>query len=227
MNEIKKQKGYKRKKAANTRLKENKKTTKNRTNKPKIDKKARTHKKKQMLKKQKRKQLLIETGLTAITSIVLLTIIFTLTIAIPKVDGYSMTPTTNDKDRLLVNKWGTIKRFKLLYFKEPKSKDYMVRRVIGLPGDTLFYKDGQLFINGEEVAERFLSKTLGEQENKMPDFTLFEQMQVSQVPHDKYYVLGDNRENATDSRYFGFVDKKDIVGVVKIRLFPIHAMTHF
>ncbi|ALS02576.1 hypothetical protein ATZ33_14675 [Enterococcus silesiacus] len=192
-------------------------------------KKKQSKKQKEQLKKRKRNKVLMEISMALVISAFLIWLIMFLTIAIPKVDGYSMTPTTNDRDRMLVNKWAKIKRLNLIYFKEPRKDEKMIRRVIGLPGDTLFYKDGQLFVNGNEVAERFLSDTyqLKDQEQTMPDFTLQEILNVNSVPNGKYFVLGDNRAYATDSRYFGFVDEKDIVGVVKIRLFPIHSMTHF
>ncbi|MGX7265616.1 signal peptidase I [Enterococcus crotali] len=197
----------------------------------KVKRKKLTKKQRIALKKQQHKKLILEVIITILLTLTLTSIIAYFTFSIPKVEGYSMTPTVNDKDRLFVNKWGQVKRFNLIYFKEPKHQEVMIRRVIALPGEDFFYKEGKLYIDGEEIVERFMSQTTeanGEkQTNRTPDFSLREIVQAKRVPKGKYVVLGDNRSYSTDSRYFGLVDEKDIIGVVTMRVFPIHEMTHF
>lgn len=184
---------------------------------------------KQQRRKPKQKFFLKEFSITLLISVLLISLVLWFTVQLPKVEGYSMTPTINDQDRLFVSKKSDIRRFSLVSFKSPKEEDGMIRRVIGLPGEKLYYQQGSLFINGEEIPERFLSTTLSEfsEEPQTADFTLKEVLKVDRVPEDSYFVLGDNRLYATDSRYFGFVKKKNITGVVKARIFPIHAMRQF
>ena len=190
-----------------------------------------TKKQRITLKKQQRKKLILEVIITIVLTLSLISVIAYFTFSIPKVEGYSMTPTVNDKDRLFVNKWGQVKRFNLVYFKDPKNREVMIRRVIALPGEDFSYKKDKLYINGEEIVERFMSQKTearGEKDtNSTPDFSLQELLQETSIPKGKYLVLGDNRRYSTDSRYFGLVDEKDIIGVVTMRIFPIHEMTHF
>lgn len=186
-------------------------------------------KRKKRLVKRKKKGIIKELAITLSAAILVFLTIFTLTVRIPKVEGYAMIPTINDQDRLFVYKWGEIRRFSLVFFKDPAGDESLIRRVIGLPGEELYYQEGRLFVNGEEIPERFLSTNLAEfsDEPLTEDFSLKEIIETGQVPKDCYFVLGDNRSYATDSRYFGFIKKSEITGVVKARIFPIHAMRQF
>ncbi|MCB5953445.1 signal peptidase I [Enterococcus sp. CWB-B31] len=184
-------------------------------------------------RKQKRSRILrtflIELGLTVAIVSMLAGSIGYLTLSLPVVDGYGMTPTLNDQERLLVRKQGSIKRFSLVYIKNPQTGQRLIRRVIGLPGETVEYQEGHLWIDGEEIPERFLS-SIGESEDSTPataNFILQELLGQSRVPQDSYFVLGDNRRYASDSRSFGFVSEEVVIGVVTARIFPLHQMTQF
>lgn len=146
-------------------------------------------------------------------------------------EGYAMTKVLNDKDRLVVNKLGEVKRFKMVYFKIPHTKEVSIRRVIGMPGEEVHYKNDELYINNKLVPERFLEQAISEARQSgllvTQDFTLKQITDVIQVPKNKYFVLGDNRQFANDSRNYGFVDAKDIIGVVELRYFPFHTATGF
>ncbi len=126
----------------------------------------------------------------------------------------SMIPTLKPGDRVLVCKFW-------YYFKEPKrgqivvfkfpygdSKD-LIKRLIGLPGDVIEMKDGIVYINGKELKE---------------DYVVYRDnfnMKPVKVPPGKYFFLGDNRPNSNDSRYWGFVPKKDLIGPAFFRYWPI------
>ncbi|WP_207696618.1 signal peptidase I [Enterococcus sp. DIV0212c] len=181
--------------------------------------------------RQKRRGLLRELIYSLFLVISLLMIIQWLFFFLPKIDGYAMSGSLENGDRVVISKYSKIQRFDLVYFKKPGSNQRMVRRVIGLPGDAVSYKGEQLFINQQLVSERFLEQAITEakQDNRVwtEDFHLTELTGVYELPENAYFLLGDNRPFSADSRQFGWILKDQLSGVVKFRLFPIHQMTQF
>lgn len=188
---------------------------------------------KRTLKKRRkqRHQFYKEIGVSFFLLILLFFALQWVFFSMPKVDGYGMTTTLDDGDRLFVSKRSAIKRFDLVYFKNPETKQVMIRRVIGLPGEEIAYVNDELMINKAPVVERFLKKEISEaaQEKRRltEDFTLAGLTGSTLLPKESYFVLGDNRHYAADSRQFGWIEKKDILGVVKARITPFHHMTQF
>ncbi|WP_254909577.1 MULTISPECIES: signal peptidase I [unclassified Enterococcus] len=171
---------------------------------------------------------LVELGLTLAICILLLILMNLFVFSISKFEGYSMVPTLSDQDRLFVSKLSKIKRFDLVYIKDGNN-EVSVRRIIGLPNEQVAYRDDELYINNELKAERFLSKRIREESEEpiTENFDLYDLFQKDMVPPNKYFVLGDNREYATDSREYGFVDEKAIIGIVKAKVFPFYDMRQF
>lgn len=126
----------------------------------------------------------------------------------------SMQPTLYDGELMVLDKIGYringLKRFDIVVLKY--DKELLIKRVIGMPGDYVEYKDNKLYINGKYIKEDYTRED-------MDDFIL-EVIGCSKIPDNKYLVLGDNRPVSKDSRYFGLVDKKDIKGYTSIVLFP-------
>lgn len=127
-----------------------------------------------------------------------------------QVKGNSMYPTLNDGALGVSNTLGfhtsEIKRFDIVIIYVPEKNEYLVKRVIGLPNETVSYSNGQLYINGEAVEETFLSQEYVESYGSgwMPDIT-----EVT-LGDDEYYCLGDNRPHSSDSRYYGPFKKENI-----------------
>lgn len=142
------------------------------------------------------------------------------------VEGESMLPTLEEGDKLIVNKMGyrvgEMKRFDVIVFHASKQEDY-VKRIIGVPGDRIEFRDDKLFINGKLFKESYL----GDVEMRIPgskltgDFTLDEITGEETVPEGMLFVLGDNRLGSWDSRHFGFVSMEQVVGKVNVRYWPI------
>ncbi|MDN4073461.1 MULTISPECIES: signal peptidase I [Fictibacillus] len=139
------------------------------------------------------------------------------------VDGESMMPTLHNRDRLVVNKMDKPERFDIVVFKATETKDY-IKRVIGLPGDQIEYKNDTLYVNGKPLKEKYLDpyKKQTKDGNLTYDFTLYEVTGKQTVPKGKVFVLGDNRRHSSDSRNIGTVDMDDIVGKASIRFWPIN-----
>lgn len=132
-----------------------------------------------------------------------------------RVQGLSMYPTLDDKDLLLLAKCDqSYERFDIVILDYHGER--LVKRIIGLPGESVSYTDNQLYINGEEVEESFLPENL--------EFSDFDTLLIGheKIPEGNYFVVGDNRNNSTDSRVFGVVNKKDILGTAVFRLYPFH-----
>lgn len=147
--------------------------------------------------------------------IVLVVVLIRTFIATPvKVNGTSMYPTLNHKDTMILNKidikLNKLKRFDIVVIETGNS--YLIKRVIGLPGETIEYKKGKLYINGKKTKDPYYKK------NNTDDF------KSVRIPKNNYFVMGDNRNNSIDSRIIGTINKKDITGSTKLIIFPFKNM---
>ncbi len=142
------------------------------------------------------------------------------------VDGLSMMPTLKDQDRMIVNKFsyniGEPKRFDIIVFHAPEGKDY-IKRVIGLPGDTLEYKDDVLYINGKAYKEPYLDEYKKQVEDGplTGSFTLEEKIGRKTVPKGELFVMGDNRRFSKDSRHIGTVPMSKVIGKTSVVYWPL------
>lgn len=129
--------------------------------------------------------------------------------------GDSMVPTLEDNQILLLNKidyrFNEIERYDIVVVKVGKSE--IIKRVIGLPGENIEYRNNTLYIDGHETETDYDFDT--------EDFTLKSICNCDKIPQDKYLVLGDNRMVSSDSRIIGLIDKEDIEGSVQISIWPI------
>ncbi|UJL47593.1 signal peptidase I [Virgibacillus sp. NKC19-16] len=162
-----------------------------------------------------------------IFTLVLVVVFRSLFFASYEVDGESMEPTLNDGNLLMVNTFiydiTEVDRFDVIVFHANQQADY-VKRVIGLPGDTVEYKNDSLYVNGEHWDEAFL-ESYAQASDSTPftnDFTLTEITGKEEVPEGKLFVMGDNRQDSLDSRSFGFISAEQLVGKVDIKYWPLN-----
>jgi len=127
-----------------------------------------------------------------------------------RVNGKSMQNTLKPGDIMILDIVGVrssgIKRFDIIVIDQ--GDDYIIKRVIGLPGEEVEYKDNKLYINGKLVKDKY-----GQGETS--DFKV-------KVGKDKYFAMGDNRTNSLDSRYFGAFSKNKILGKTNFTVFPFN-----
>lgn len=159
-------------------------------------------------------------------ALIIFLIIRTFLFAPVSVEGDSMVPTLHDDDRLILNKVDSVNRFDIVVFHAPDdSEKQYIKRVIGIPGDTVEVQDEVLYVNGEVVPEEYLQPelfNLSESESFTEDFNLAILTGMTEVPEGQYFLLGDNRQNSKDSRYFGFVEEEAIVGTTDLRFWPLN-----
>jgi len=134
----------------------------------------------------------------------------------------SMVPTLKVHDRVLVNKLSyklhPVHRDDIVVFKAPAGSDPgiddLVKRVIGLPGESVRARGGHIYINDRLLKEPYL-----------PPGTFTSDFAPVKIGPDEYWVMGDNRGNSKDSRVFGVIKKHNIVGRVFIRIWPLSRIT--
>jgi len=138
-----------------------------------------------------------------------------------KVEGTSMMPALTDQERIFINKFtyrfgtGKIERGDLVVFWFPRdhSKSY-IKRVIGLPGDTVQIDHGTVYVNGKRLDEPYVPEEYQDGQS-FPGDT---------VPPDSYFVLGDHRRSSNDSRAWGTVERKYIYGKAVFVYWPLDKM---
>ncbi|MCF6410546.1 signal peptidase I [Pseudalkalibacillus salsuginis] len=142
------------------------------------------------------------------------------------VDGESMMPTLHNGDRMIVNKFsyevGEPDRFDIVVFHAPEGKDY-IKRIIGLPGDKIEYKDDTLYVNDKEIPEPYLNeyKQSLSGGNLTYNFDLSDEIGSQTVPENHVFVLGDNRQHSKDSRNIGSVPMDEIIGKANVIFWPV------
>ena len=131
-----------------------------------------------------------------------------------KVNGTSMMPTLQDGDIMILNEIGYringLDRFDIAVAKVDGEK--LIKRVIGLPGEKVEYRNNNLYINDEMVVENFTHGNTN-------DFSL-SQLNVDKIPENYYFLVGDNRGNSKDSRTIGLIHKSKIIGKTHLIIFP-------
>lgn len=139
-------------------------------------------------------------------------------VSLQQVVGPSMNPNYYDGDLLILNKLHyrlqKPKRFEVAVINSQTEK-YFIKRVIGLPGEHVAFKDNKLYIDGQLVEQKF----------KYEDTTDFDLKELGYdvIPEGYYFVVGDNRPESLDSRFeeIGLINKKDFVGKVAFRFWPL------
>jgi signal peptidase I len=153
---------------------------------------------------------------TLVSAAVYATLIVTFGFQVARVDGLSMAPTLEDHDRLIVNKLvyelGDPRPGDIVMLYYPLNPEKMfVKRVIAKEGDTVRIADGRVSVNDIPLRDDYVP----------PEFRSHDDWGPQVVPQGYYFVMGDHRNNSSDSRHWGSVPKKYIVGKVKVRWWPL------
>ena len=142
-----------------------------------------------------------------IVIVVVVVLIRTFIITPVRVDGDSMKNTLKNGDILLLYKLSSIDRFDIIVLDEEKDNEKIIKRVFGLPGETVAIKKGKIYINDKVIDDEYAYGETSDY-NKVT------------LRDNEYFILGDNRLISKDSRYFGPIKDNEIKGKIVFRLFP-------
>ncbi len=153
---------------------------------------------------------------TVASAAVYATLIVTFGFQVARVEGLSMAPTLEDQDRLIVDKllyrWQAPRRGDIVMLYYPLNPDKsFVKRVIGEEGDKVQIIDGRVYVNDVPLNDDYVPKEYRSHDDWGPQV----------IPEGYYFVMGDHRNNSSDSRHWGFVPKKYIIGKVQVRWWPL------
>ena len=173
-----------------------------------------------------------------------------------RVSGISMQPTFEDQERVIANRHSKLKRDEVVVLNAPDEPGATyIKRIIGMPGDTITGKNNKIYINGKKINQDFLKpgfkltdnedgfsgtkysytgnfsiRSLAKTQNYKNIYSaaqLNKMRATNKVPKDTYFVMGDHRSVSKDSRYIGTIPKNKIEGVVKVRYWPLNRLSTF
>lgn len=206
------------------------------------------------------KDLLIWIIQTFLIFLVFLGLFFLITkfvISNDQISGPSMQPTFENQDRIITYRHAKIKPGDIVVLKAPDEPGSLyIKRIIGMPGDTITAQDNKIYVNGKTLNQNFLKpgfkltdngysgmyktkysdtndfsiSSLAKTSNYMQIYSkgqLQQMQQTNKVPQNSYFVMGDHRSVSKDSRYIGAIPGNKIVGVVKLRYWPLNNITAF
>ncbi len=148
-----------------------------------------------------------------------------------RVQGPSMQPTFESNDRIIAVRHTQLRRGDIVILNAPDEPgaEY-IKRIIGLPGDTVSSKNDTTYVNGRPIKEPYLDQY----KSKLPmgqlytnNFTLKSTLGRKRVPKGCYFVMGDHRNVSKDSRIIGFIKRSAIIGKVEWRYYPLNKMKTF
>jgi signal peptidase I len=180
------------------------------------------------------RRTIIDYGLTALIAIAMAIVVQTFLVKPYLIPSTSMANTLVPGQRVLVDRmvyhYRSVHRGDIIVFHRPEPpNDVLIKRVVGLPGDLLSVRDGHLFVNGVRQKESFVDKVDGVTEptdpadpyaSGQPDAP-WSLTQPFRVPAGQYFVMGDNRTDSSDSRYWGTVPRRSIIGRAFFTYWPI------
>ena len=124
-----------------------------------------------------------------------------------RVNGSSMYPTLKGNEIMLLNKLGHINRFDIVVLKIDGREDNLIKRIIGLPGETVEIKDNDIYINDKKIEDKY-------------GYGVTYNIDKVTLKEDEYFILGDNRKISLDSRVFGTIHKDEIKGTTNFIMYP-------
>lgn len=124
-----------------------------------------------------------------------------------RVNGSSMYPTLKGEEIMLLNKLGHIDRFDIVVLKIDDREDNLIKRIIGLPGETVEIKDNEIYINDKKLEDKY-------------GYGITYNIDKVTLKKDEYFILGDNRKISLDSRVFGTIHKNEIKGTTNFIMYP-------
>jgi signal peptidase I len=179
-----------------------------------------------------------ELGSVVVVAVVIAVLLRTFVIATYSIPSGSMEPTLQIGDRIVVDKLSYhlhgVDRGNIIVFSTPPNEDCagppvadLVKRVVGLPGETISLAGGNVYINGKLLDQSWLPSSEQGKTYPGPSGAPYALHHPFQIPEGDVYVMGDNRMLSCDSRYWGPIKESTIVGKVDVRIWPLSDFTLF
>ena len=161
------------------------------------------------------RQTLAHFGLFAVLSVASYFLFSHFFVQSVQVTGASMVPTLQDGDQYMLNRWAYFfrapQRGDVVVIRDPQDQGYDVKRIIATSGEAVLFKNGEVYVNNEKLVETYLIAG-----TTTPPFSQPNE-QLILFGNNRYFVLGDNRWNSADSRLYGAVPRKNILGLLSMQ----------